>query len=220
MKDATSSFAYLAGLFGVVTLGAAVPVLPSGAPLSAGAALAAKDSLLTVLAVFLIGAAAAYVGDLLTYALLLATARRASETVGRVGRWVNKERGSKAVKRAEHAFEKQPLRTMMLSRLVPGGRTPVLITAALDNYALARYAAADAPAAAIWSAYYTGSGLAGRALFAGAWEAVAASLGFVLVVSLAGSRWAKWRAHRANRDGGTDAEPRGASWANPGQDAL
>jgi membrane protein DedA with SNARE-associated domain len=49
--------------------------MPSGAPLSAGAALAAKDGALTIALVFVIGAAAAYVGDLLTYFVLLFTVR-------------------------------------------------------------------------------------------------------------------------------------------------
>jgi membrane protein DedA with SNARE-associated domain len=204
MNDATSSFAYLAGLFGVVTLGAAVPVLPSGAPLSAGAALAAQDSPLTVALVFVVGAAAAFVGDLLTYAALLLAVRGTSEVHGRLGRFVNKERSSKAIQRAEQAFERHAFRTMMLSRLVPGGRTPVLITAALDNYALARYAAADVFAVAVWSAYYTGSGLAGRALFANAWEAVGASLVLVLVASLAGSGWARRHGRRPAGAGGGD----------------
>ena len=136
MNDATSSFAYLAGLFGIITVGAAVPILPSGAPLSAGAALAAKDGALTIALVFVIGAAAAYVGDLLTYIALLFTVRQTSSAHGRLGRWVNKERQSKAAQRVERAFEKRPMRTMMVSRLVPGGRTPVLIVVALDEYRL------------------------------------------------------------------------------------
>jgi membrane protein DedA with SNARE-associated domain len=198
MNDTTSNFAYLAGLFGIVTVGAAVPFLPSGAPLSAGAALAAKDGALTVALVFMIGAAAAYVGDLLTYVALLTTVRQTSSTHGRLGRWVNKERQSKAVQRVERAFEKRPMRTMMVSRLVPGGRTPVLIVVALDEYAFAKYAAADIVAAIAWSAYYTASGLAGRALFANAGEAVAASLALVLLISVFGSLWTRWREHRAD----------------------
>jgi membrane protein DedA with SNARE-associated domain len=199
MNDTTSSFAYLAGLFGIITVGAAVPFLPSGAPLSAGAALAAKDDLLTIALVFVIGAAAAYVGDLLTYVTLLFTVRRTSSTHGRLGHWVNKQRQSKAAERVERAFEKRPMRTMMFSRLVPGGRTPVLIVVALDEYAFAKYAAADIVAAISWSAYYTASGLAGRALFANAGEAVAASLALVLLISVFGSLWARWREHRADQ---------------------
>jgi membrane protein DedA with SNARE-associated domain len=198
MNDSTSSFAYLAGLFGIVTVGAAVPFLPSGAPLSAGAALAAHDSAPTIALVFVIGAAAAYVGDLLTYVALLFTVRRTSSTHGRLGRWVNKQRQSKTAQRVERAFEKRPMRTMMVSRLVPGGRTPVLIVVALDEYPFAKYAAADIVAAISWSAYYTASGLAGRALFANAGEAVAASLALVLLISVFGSLWTRWREHRAD----------------------
>jgi membrane protein DedA with SNARE-associated domain len=87
---------------------------------------------------------------------------------------------------------------MMVSRLVPGGRTPVLIVVALDEYAFAKYAAADIVAAISWSAYYTASGLAGRALFANAGEAVGASLALVLLISLLGSLWSRWRERRAD----------------------
>jgi membrane protein DedA with SNARE-associated domain len=145
-----------------------------------------------------IGAAAAYLGDLLTYIVLLFTVRQTSGTHGRVGRWMNKERQAKGVQRVERAFEKRPMRTMMVSRLVPGGRTPVLITAALDEYPFAKYAVADIIAAISWSAYYTASGLAGRALFANEWEAVAASIVLVLLISALGSLWSRWREHRAS----------------------
>jgi membrane protein DedA with SNARE-associated domain len=198
MSDPTSSLTYLAGLFGVVTLGVLVPVLPSGAPLSAGAALAGKDSVLTVALVFAAGAAGAYAGDLLTYGLFVFAARSTSDQQGRLSRWVNKERHSPAVQRVERRFDKQPMRSVLLSRLVPGGRLPVLLTAALDDYAFARYAIADIAAASIWSAYYTASGIAGRALFANAWEAVVASLALVLLVSLASNLWTRRRTHRSD----------------------
>jgi membrane protein DedA with SNARE-associated domain len=200
MSNATSSFTYLAGLFGVVTVGAFVPFLPSGAPLSAGAALAGKDGALTIALVFAVGAAGAYAGDLLTYGLLLFAARDTSDKHGRLARWVNKERHSAAVQRVERRFNEHPMRSLLLSRLVPGGRIPVLLTAALDGYALARYAVADIAAAAIWSAYYTASGLAGRALFPKAWEAVVASLVLVLLVSLVSNGWARWRASSSRQD--------------------
>jgi membrane protein DedA with SNARE-associated domain len=193
MSNVTSSFTYLAGLFGVLTVGTLVPVLPSGAPLSAGAALAGKDSLFTIAAVFAVGTAGAYAGDLLTYGLFVLAARSTTDKKGRLARWVNKERHSPAVQRVEHRFAKAPMRSVLLSRLVPGGRIPVLLTAALDDYAFSRYAIADVAAAAVWSAYYTASGLVGRALFANAWEAVAASLVLVLVVSLAANLWTRRR---------------------------
>jgi membrane protein DedA with SNARE-associated domain len=205
MSDPTSSFTYLAGLFGVVTLGTFVPVLPSGAPLSAGAALAGKDSPFIIALVFVVGAAGAYAGDLLTYGVLVFATRNTTDKPGRLARWVNKERNSSAVKGVEGRFDKRPMRSLLLSRLVPGGRIPVLLTAALDDYAFARYAVADIAAAAVWSAYYTGSGLAGRALFSNEWEAVGASLALVLLVSVAGNLWTRWLNRRAG-----DPEPESA----------
>jgi membrane protein DedA with SNARE-associated domain len=199
MSSAVSSFTYLAGLFGVVTAGAFVPFLPSGAPLSAAAALSGKDSPITIVLVFLVGVGGAYTGDLLTYGLLLYAVRGTSAKQGRLARWVDKERNSMSVRKVEGKFDKHPTPTVLLSRLVPGGRIPVLIAAALQDYAFRRYVIVELAAAGIWSAYYTASGLAGRALFPRAWEGVVASLVLVSLVSLASTLWTRGRTRRAEQ---------------------
>jgi membrane protein DedA with SNARE-associated domain len=197
MTDSTGSLAYLAGLFGVIAVGTVVPVLPSGAPLTAAAALAGQEHLLTIGLVLVIGAAGSYAGDLATYAALWSATKRAGEKSGRLTRWLEKERHGRRIQRAEHQLEQHELRTLLLSRLVPGGRVPVLITAALGGYSWRRYAMADIAAASLWSAYYTASGVAGRALFPKPWEGVVASVALVLLISLASNEWSRRRTHPA-----------------------
>ena len=85
------------------------------------------------------------------------------------------------------------MRTFLLSRLIPAGRLPVLLVAALGGYPLRRYAVVDIAAATLWSLLYTAIGLAGRAIFPKQWEGVAAGIGLVILFSLGGSLWNRWR---------------------------
>lgn len=73
----------------------------------------------------------------------------------------------------------------MLSRLVPGGQTPVQLAAAIGGYRWRRYAVADIAAVMLWSVVYTATGLVGRAVFANPWEGVATGIGLVVLISLA-----------------------------------
>jgi membrane protein DedA with SNARE-associated domain len=175
---------YLIGLFGVVAAGAVVPVVPTGAAVSAAAALAEKDNLLLILAVVAVGAAGAYVGDLATYAVLRLESRRVAHRSGWLTRWLHKQRQEEALERVERQIERHELRTLLLSRLVPGGQTPVLLAAAIGGYRWGRYAVADIGAATLWSAMYAATGLAGRAVFSEPWEGVAAGIALVLLISL------------------------------------
>jgi len=61
---------YLTGMFGVVAFGAVIPVVPTGAAVSVAAALSVSDNDVLVTLVVLVGAAGAYVGDVITYAVL------------------------------------------------------------------------------------------------------------------------------------------------------
>jgi membrane protein DedA with SNARE-associated domain len=198
MSNPAFSVGYLIGLFGVVALGAVVPVVPTGAAVSAGAALAGKNNLLLVLAVVVFGAAGAYVGDLGTYAVLRFESPRVVHRLGWVSRWLNKPREHEALALIERRIERHPLRTLLLSRLVPGGQTPVLLAAAVAGYPWRRYAVADVGAATLWSALYAATGVLGRAVFPQAWEGVTAGIALVVLISLVSALWSR-RRHRAAR---------------------
>ncbi|BEP12056.1 VTT domain-containing protein [Acidothermaceae bacterium B102] len=192
MSDSAIGFEYLVGMFGVVASAAVFPVAPTGAAVSVGASLAEHNVGLIALVV-LFGAAGAYVSDIATYAALRYASDRAGEGSGRLGRWLARQRKGKALGRVDAQVSAHPLRTFLLSRLIPAGRLPVLLAAALGGYPLRRYALVDLGAATLWSLLYTAIGLLGRAVFPKQWEGAAAGIGLVILFSLGGALWSRWR---------------------------
>ena len=155
---------YLLGLFGVIISGAVLPVVPTGAAVSAAAALARLDHPALVIAVVAAGAAGAYASDLLTYGALRFAAQRA-EGSPRITRWLVGRHQQATLGNMRSQLRGHELRTLLLSRLVPGGQLPVLVAAALGDYPWRRYALVDLGAATLWSVLYACTGLAGRAIF-------------------------------------------------------
>lgn len=184
---------YLLGLFGIVAFGAIVPVVPTGAAVSVAAVLATSDNLVLLPVVVAVGAAGAYVGDLVTYAAL----RLTGDGLARRVRWLRDEARADALARFRQAIEHHELRTLLLSRLVPGGRVPVLLGAALGGYSFRRYMPAALAAAALWSAVYAAIGLAGRSIFPEPWQGVLAAIGLVGLVGVAPPLWRRVSARRA-----------------------
>ncbi|MEI5675583.1 MULTISPECIES: VTT domain-containing protein [unclassified Nocardioides] len=168
-------------LFGVVAFGAVVPVLPTGAAVSSAAVLARADHTWEVVLVVAVGAGAAYCGDLVTYAAL----RRAGEPLARRVGWLGDDgdehsRPARLRERIEHA----EIRTLLVSRLVPGGRVPVLLVAALTGYPWYRYVSAAAVAAALWATVYAAVGVLGDGLFDDTRTALVVAVGGALLVSV------------------------------------
>jgi membrane protein DedA with SNARE-associated domain len=176
------SVGYLLGLFGVVSFGAVIPVVPTGAAVSVGAVLSEQDHVLLLLVVIGVGAAGAYLGDLITYAVLRLAGRPLAQRLG----WLKEEAANETLERLRAQVEAHELRVLLLSRLIPGGRVPVLLAAALGGYSWRRFAVADLGAAALWSAVYAAIGLAGRSVFGRPWEGIVAAIALVLVVSAIG----------------------------------
>lgn len=124
MSDPALNPAYLIGVFAVVSAEAVAPFLPTGAAVSAAAALAEKENPLLVLAVIAVGAAGAYVADVATYAALRFESRRLARESNWLTRWLHKPTEAAALGRIERRIERHELRTLLLSRLVPGGQPP------------------------------------------------------------------------------------------------
>jgi len=182
----------LASEFGVVAFGAVVPVLPTGAAVSVAAVLA-NNPFELALAV-LVGAAGAYVGDLATYAVLRMFGARLSARVS----WLHHDAQEAAIERFQEQIEHHELRTLLLSRLVPGGRVPVLLAAALGGYRVHRYAIADLAAAALWAVVYAALGVVGGSIFPEPWQGVVAAIALVVVFSGLNTLWRRWAAKRAS----------------------
>jgi membrane protein DedA with SNARE-associated domain len=181
----------LAWLFVVVCFGAIVPIVPTGAAVSGAAALAFHDNPLTISFVIAAGAAGAYVGDLVMYA----ACRAGGEQLARRLRWLRDEEHLGLVK---ERLRKSQIPVLLVSRLLPGGRVPVLLAAAFLGLSWRTFVVANAPACALWAVVYAGIGVAGGSIFPEPWQGVVAALILVLVISQAVSWYNKRRAARVS----------------------
>lgn len=196
----------LVGLFGVVSFGAVLPVVPTGAAVSVAAVVSVSDNVLLLLVVVLIGAAGAYAGDVITYAAMRFASPRLTARV----RWLRASTSTAALNRFHEQIAEHELRTLLLSRLVPGGRIPVLLAVSLGGYPLRRFASADLAAALLWSAVYSAIGLVGRLIFPEEWESVLAAIVMILLISALSQVWHRHHSTDANSTPLDSGCPQGA----------
>jgi membrane protein DedA with SNARE-associated domain len=173
----------------VVAFGAIVPIVPTGAAVSGAAALAFHDNPLLILLTIAAGAAGAYAGDLVMYALC----RAGGEQLARRLRWLRDEEHLAAVK---ERLSRSQIPVLLVSRLLPGGRVPVLLAAAFLGLSWRTFVVANAPACLLWSTVYAGIGVAGGSIFPEPWQGVVAALILVLIISQVVNLISKRRAAR------------------------
>ena len=197
----TATLSTLGWLFLVVCFGAIVPVVPTGAAVSGAAALAFHENPLDFVFVIAAGAAGAYLGDLVMYAMC----RFGGEQLARRLRWLRDEEHLAAVKQR---LTKSQVPVLLVSRLIPGGRVPVLLAAAFLGLPWRTFVVANAPACLLWGTVYAGIGVAGGSIFPEPWEGVVAAVLLILVVNQSISWFTKRRAARAEAAGpAPEAEP-------------
>lgn len=184
--DANFDFWYLCVLAGAVLLGAVLPVLPTGAAVSAGAVLASHSNPIGLVGVLIAGAGGAYLGDLIVYAGCRAGGEKLAKRIG----WLrdNASLDALRVRLAEHEIT-----VLLTSRLIPGGRVPVLLAAGLAGYRWHRFAVVDLAASSLWAAVYMAIGLLGYALFDKPWQGVVAAIVLVLLTTVVSSLIQRWR---------------------------
>ncbi|OJF14385.1 DedA family protein [Couchioplanes caeruleus] len=173
-----SELGALAWLFAVVAFGAIVPVVPTGAAVSGAAVLAFHNHPLLIVLVIAAGAAGAYVGDLVMYAMC----RAGGEQLARRLRWLRDEERLVPLK---VRLQRSQVPVLLVSRLLPGGRVPVLLAAAFLGMSWRTFVVANLPACALWSAVYAGIGVAGGSIFPEPWQGVVAAIALVLVIGQA-----------------------------------
>ena len=188
----TAELGTLGWLFLVVAFGAVVPVIPTGAAVSGAAALAFHDYPIVVVFVVIAGSAGAYAGDLGMYAMC----RAGGEQLARRLRWLRDEEHLTAVKERLHTRQ---IPVLLVSRLIPGGRVPVLLAAAFLGLSWRTFVIANLPACALWATVYAGIGVAGGSIFPEPWQGVVAAIVLILIVnqtiSLVNKRRERARAH-------------------------
>ncbi|WKD37107.1 VTT domain-containing protein [Streptomyces xanthophaeus] len=170
-------------LFLLVALGALVPVIPTGALVSSAAVVAFhhQSPPYGVLLVFAVSALAAFTGDMTLYWL----GQRGVRSRGG-SRWLETLRGRATPERLEQArtrLDEHGVLVLVLSRLVPAGRIPVMLACLLAQMPLRRFARGDAPACLAWAATYGAIGILGGTLFAEPWKGVALAVGLALAIS-------------------------------------
>jgi membrane protein DedA with SNARE-associated domain len=189
-----SQLAALAWLFVVVAFGAIVPVIPTGAAVSSAAALAFHTQPVVIVLTVAFGAAGAYVGDLVMYAVC----RAGGEQLARRLRWLRDEEHLAAVKERLHRSQ---IPVLLVSRLLPGGRVPVLLAAAFVGLPWRTFVVANVPACALWSIVYAAIGILGGSIFPEPWEGVVAAVVLILIIN----QTVSWISRR--RAGHADPEP-------------
>jgi membrane protein DedA with SNARE-associated domain len=186
----------LGWLFLVVSFGAIVPVIPTGAAVSGAAALAFHTNPLVIVLVVAAGAAGAYAGDLVMYAMC----RAGGEQLARRLRWLRDEEHLAAVK---ERLRRSQIPVLLVSRLLPAGRVPVLLAAAFLGLPWRTFVVANAPACILWSVVYAGIGVAGGSIFPEPWQGVVAAIILILIVNQSLGWWNKRRERLQERAAAT-----------------
>jgi membrane protein DedA with SNARE-associated domain len=179
-------------LFLLVLFGALVPVIPTGALVSSAAVVAFHQTApFSLLLVFVTASVAAFLGDATLYWL----GRRGMNS--RNGsRWLEAIRARAPEDRLEQAQSKlteHGVAVLVLSRLVPAGRIPVMLACLLAKWPMRRFARGNLPACLAWAATYQVIGILGGSLFPEPWEGVVAAVALTVVISAAPSVWKRVR---------------------------
>ncbi|QIG44806.1 hypothetical protein G5V58_20300 [Nocardioides anomalus] len=148
-------------LWGIVAFGSIIPVVPTGAAVSGAAVLAGLEEPLEIALVVLIGAAGAYAGDLVTYGALSAAGTPLARRLG----WLQEGDEENGLTRLREGIESHELRTLVVSRLVPAGRIPVLLVASLTGYPWLKFVTAAIASCLLWSLLYSAVGVLGDSVF-------------------------------------------------------
>ncbi|MFJ1748127.1 DedA family protein [Streptomyces sp. NPDC088116] len=179
-------------LFLLVALGALLPVVPTGALVSSATVVAIHQTApLPVLWVFVVASLAAFLGDLALYWLGRrgVHSRNGSRRLAALRRSAPPDR----LEQAQRKLREHGVMVLVLSRLVPAGRIPVMLACLLADWPLRRFARGDVWAALAWAATYQLIGVLGGSLFHEPWEGVLAAVVLTLLLSGAPALWRRLR---------------------------
>ncbi|GAA2971885.1 VTT domain-containing protein [Streptomyces drozdowiczii] len=183
-------------LFLLVALGALVPVVPTGALVSSAAVVAFhQSSPFSLLVVFAVASSAAFLGDISLYWLGQRGVR--SKNGSRWLRAIRDRAAPERLEQAQHKLDEHGATVLVLSRLVPAGRIPVMLACLLGRMELRWFARGDVPACLAWAATYQLIGILGGSLFPEPWQGVVAAVGLTLLISGAPAVWRRTRARWA-----------------------
>ncbi|MHA6780900.1 DedA family protein [Pseudonocardia saturnea] len=177
-------------IFGGVLLGSIVPVVPTGAVVGAGAAIAVSAGTLSLPLVLLVSVAGALLGDLVTFGVAKAGSATAL-------RWVARGQSRDRLDEVRGQFAKRGALLVVIGRLVPAGRIPVLLAAGALDYPWRRLVPAALVACVLWVAAYAVLGVVSGGLFDS--PLLATLVATALVFAVAGVSALASRSRRAHR---------------------
>lgn len=191
--ESTQQVVTYPALFLLVSLGSLVPVVPTGAMVSGASVVALHQSVpgLWLVGVFAVGAVAAFSGDVTLYWL---GRRGVGSKSG--SRWLERLREHAPPERLGQAQEKlraHGVAVLVVSRLVPAGRIPVMLACLLAHMPTREFIRGNAPACLAWTATYQLVGLLSGTLFPEPWEGVAGAVALTVVISAAPAVWRRVR---------------------------
>ena len=179
-------------LFLLVFLGALIPVVPTGALVSSAAVVAFHQTApLSLLFVFVTASSAAFLGDIALYWL----GRRGMKSKNG-SRWLEAIRSRAPEERLSQAQGKladHGVAVLVLSRLVPAGRIPVMLACLMAEWPLRRFVRGNLPACLAWAVTYQLIGILGGSLFPEPWQGVLAAVALTVAISVAPTVWKRVR---------------------------
>jgi membrane protein DedA with SNARE-associated domain len=181
-------------LFLLVLAGALVPVVPTGALVSSAAVVAFHRTATvpySLALVFVTAALGAFLGDAALYWL----GRRGLRSKNG-SRWLEAIRSRAPEERLARARERlgeHGVAVLVLSRLVPAGRLPVMLACLLAEWPLRRFSRGNVLACVAWAVTYQVIGILGGSLFEEPWEGVVVAVALTVVVSAAPGVWRRVR---------------------------
>lgn len=164
-------------IFGGVLLGSVVPVVPTGAVVGAGAAIAVSGGDLDLALVVLVSALGALIGDLVTFG-----AGRGGR--GTLTRWFERRQSQEKLDNARERFVRRGWLLVVIGRMVPAGRIPVLLAAGALDYPWRRLVPAAAGACLLWAVAYSALGVVSGGLFDNPLVATVIATFLILIVTL------------------------------------
>jgi membrane protein DedA with SNARE-associated domain len=183
-------------LFLLVLVGALVPVVPTGALVSSAAVVAFHQTApFSLLLVFVVASSAAFAGDIALYWL----GRRGMKSKNG-SRWleaIRRRAPEDRLSQAQRKLDDHGVTVLVLSRLVPAGRIPVMLACLMAKMPLRRFARGNLPACLAWAVTYQLIGILGGSLFSEPWEGVLAAVALTLLISVAPSVWRRMRERSA-----------------------
>ncbi|MFE1507122.1 DedA family protein [Streptomyces sp. NPDC058726] len=190
--DSTQQAVGYPSLFLLVLIGALMPVVPTGALVSSAAVVAFHRTAPFSMVLLLVTASlAAFLGDVALYWL----GRRGMKS--RNGsRWLEAIRRRAPEDRLEQARRKltdHGVAVLVLSRLMPAGRLPVMLACLLAKWPMRRFVRGNLPACVAWAATYQLIGVLGGSLFREPWAGVLAAIVLTVLISTAPGLWRRVR---------------------------